>query len=517
MAQAKPTSVRCTFMPVWLPPRAGILLCLSLWAAVPAACPQAATQDAVAPVISALRNHDFAQALALSRSALAANPQDYRVWTLRGMATAGTHDLPGALSAYQHALQLRPAYLPAVEGAAQTEFQLGRDARPLLEKILAQRPEDPVAHMLLGILDFRNHDCSSALDHFSHAAPAMAQQPEALTDDGSCLAAGDRSDEAVSAFASALSLDPGSAAARYNLALAQLNARDPDDSLTTLQPLIQASPPHPDALALASEIAESRGDTVQAVTLLRSAILANPKDIDPYLQFATLSFDHASPRVGVDIVNAGIAQMPREPRLYLVRGILLAQTGEFTRAADDFDTANRLDPRLQFLGVAQGLVESQEHNSQQALAHFRAAVKAHPGEAYAWYLLAEALSVESNPEGSSEYTEEIHAATTAVRLDPKLVEARDLLSAAYYAAGHMQEAIEQSRAALAVNPKDEAALYHLMLALRKTDHDDEARALVLQLVQLRANSKVNQPPTRYYHLYEQKQPGVAFNGPGGLH
>jgi tetratricopeptide (TPR) repeat protein len=499
-------------MPVRLSPRTGILLFLLLCTGAPAASAQPA-QDSIAPIVAALRSHDFPQALALSRSALATSPNDYRIWTLRGMATAGIHDLPGALAAYQHALELQPAYLPALEGAAQTDFQMGRDARPLLEKVLEQRPNDPVSHMLLGILDFRSQHCSTALEHFSQAAPAMAQQPEALTDDGSCLAADNRNDEAVAAFTSALAIDPGSASARYNLALAQYNARDPDAALRTLQPLTEASPPHPDALALAAEIAESKNDTAQAVTLLRSALVADPTDTAAYLQFATLSFDHASPQIGIDIVTAGMGRMPREPRLYLVRGILLAQMGEFTRAADDFDSANRLDPQLQFLGVAQGLVQSQEHNSPQALSHFRAAVKAHPGEAYAWYLLAEALAGEGKTEGSAEYREEIHAATTAVNLDPKLVEARNLLSAAFYGAGHMQESIEQSRAALADNPKDEPAVYHLMLALRKTGHDDEARALVQQLVQLRANSKVNQPPAHYYHLYEQKDPGVAVNAP----
>jgi tetratricopeptide (TPR) repeat protein len=521
MGQAKPHSYNRTPEPSRLPPPTGILLCLLLCATAPLARSQAAgrapSQDAVAPIIAALRDHDFPQALALSRSAVAANPGDFRIWTLGGMAAAGTRDLPGALSAYNHALQLQPAYLPALEGAAQTEFQLGQDARPILEKILAQRPDDPVSHLLLGILDFRKHDCPGALDHFSRAAPAIAQQPEALTDDGTCLAAGGRGDEATSAFTQALALEPGSAAARYNLALAQLNGGNPDAALSTIEPLTEASPPHADALELASEIAEAKGDTARAVTMLRSAIVANPKNLDAYLQFATLSFDHASPQVGIDIVNAGIGQMPRQPRLYLVRGILLAQMGEFTRAADDFDEASRLDPRLQFLGVAQGLVQSQEHNSQQALAHFRAAVKAHPTEAYGWYLLAEALAAEGKPEGSPDYAEEIRAAATAAKLDPRLVEPRDLLSSAYYAAGHMQEAIEQSRAALAVNPKDEAALYHLMLALRKTGHDDEARTLVKQLVELRSNSKVNQPPARYYHLYEQKAPGVALNAAGGPH
>jgi tetratricopeptide (TPR) repeat protein len=493
-------------MPDWLILRPAVLLVLLAGLSFPGTFALAA-QDAAAPIIQALRNRDFTQALTLSRAALATNPGDFRIWTLRGMAAAGTGDLPGALTAYQHALQLHPGYLPALEGTAQTEFQMRRDARPVLKKILAQRPDDPVSHMLFGILDARGDDCSGAADHFGHAAAVMAHQPEALTDDGACLAALHRNEEAVSAFSAALALDPASASARYNLALAQFNAHDSDGALSTLTPLTKASPAHADALVLAAQIEESKGNTAGAVTQLRSALLADPKDLDAYLQFAALSFDHASPRVGIDIVNLGIGQMPDEPRLYLVRGILLAQIGEFARAADDFDKANRLDPRLLFLGEAQGLVQSQEHNTAAALAKFRAAVKAHPGEAYGWYLLAEALSLEGKPEGSAEYAEEIHAATMAVKLDPKLVAARDLLGSTYYADGHIQEAVEQSRAALAVNPKDETAVYHLMLASRQTGHEEEARALMKQFVQLRANSKLNQPPTRSYRLYEQKQPG----------
>lgn len=496
------------------PPRAGILLIAALVCFVPVANSQAA-QNPVAPIVSALRSHDFTQALSLSRSALAADPKDYRLWTLQGMATAGTGDLRGALVSYQHALQLQSEYLPALEGAAQTEFQLGQDARPQLNRILTLQPADPVSHLMLGILDYRRNDCGEALANFGQAGAALPSHAEGLMDEGVCLVSQDRFSDAAAAFRQALTLQPSSHAARYNLALAQFSAHDTDAALQTLQPMTEGTPPHADALALAAQIAESKGDTAQAVTLLRNAILADPKDVDAYLQFATLSFDHASPKVGIDIVNAGIGQLPDEPRLLLVRGILFAQMGEFTLSADDFEAANRLDPQLQFLGVAQGLVQSQEHNAPQALVHFRAAVKAHPGEAYAWYLLAEALSVGGYPEGSPEHNEELQALKTAVNLDPKLIEAHDLLSAVYYSGGHMEQSIEQSRAALAQNPKDESALYHLMLALRKTGHDDEARTLVQQLVQLRTESKTNQPPERQYHLYEPSGPGVAVNAASG--
>ncbi len=464
-------------------------------------------QDPVGPILIALRGNDFSKALSLSQAALVKHPGDYRVWTLRGMATAAMGNLPLALSAYQHALKLAPSYLPALEGAAQTEFQLGHDsAEPLLLKILTQRPDDPTSHALLGVLEYKKRNCADAVDHFEKATVVISGQPGALTEYGTCLALLKRDEDAAAVFAKALALAPTKSEARYNLALAQWNAHHADDALATLQPLIAADHADEDASTLAAGILESKGETARAVELLRRAILANPKSIDAYLQFATLSFDHASPQVGIDIVNAGLTQLPNEPKLYLVRGVLLTQLGAFTRAADDFDAASRIDPTLQFLGVAVGLVKSQQHKSAEALAEFRAAVKAHPNEAYAHYLLAEALMEEGKPEGSPEYNEEVKAATRAVELDPSLVAAHDLLGTVYMQSGHTKQAIEHSRAALALDPNDQQAVYHLIVALRKTDEKDQIPALLKRLVKLRANESSTQTTSRGYRLYESPGP-----------
>ncbi len=513
-SRAAATNQRCIYSwPRWCVFYAVVLLG-SLIILCGSEIPVVAEQDAAVPILQALRSHDFAEAIAMSRSALAVSPGDYRIWTLRGMASGGNGDLTGALVAYQHALRLRPGYLAAEEGAAQTEFQMGRDARPVLRQVLSQRPGDPNAHMLLGILDSRYGNCSRAVDHFHKAEVVIDHDPEALTDDGVCLASVDRPKEAVRVLREALTLAPEASFAQYNLALAEFDAHDLDEALLTLSPLVVGSSTHANALVLAAKIEEAKGDTERAVTDLRSALLANPEDLDAYMQFASLSFDHASPQVGVDILNEGIGQMPDQPRLYLVRGILLAQIGKFAQAAGDFDKAAKLDPRLEFLRDSQGLVESQEHNSAAALSRFRAAVKAHPQEAYGWYLLAEALSSEGAPKGSAEQLEEMHAATTAVELDPKLVAARDLLSGAYFEEGNIQASIRQSKAAIAIDPKDEQAVYHLMLAQRHLGHNRQASALVQELLELRSEAKAGRRSKPVYRLYEQGSAGVAARASG---
>jgi tetratricopeptide (TPR) repeat protein len=460
-------------------------------------------QDPAAAIVDALRAHQFSQAEILSQAALAKRPDDYRVWALRGMADAGLNQSQQALVAYRRALRISPAYLPALEGAAQSAFQLGLpEAESLLGKILAQRPDDETAHAMLGVLAYRAKDCPAAIAHFEKAPRAINGQPAALSEFGFCLSQSKQYEEAIPRFAAALALNPAKSEARYNLALAQWNARHGEDALNTLKESLDRLPVDGDAMKLAAEISEAKGDTAQAVALLHQALTANPKDLEAYLTFASLSFDHASPQVGIDMLNFGLTQMPKEPRLLLVRGILLTQVGEFTRAAEDFATASRIDPQLQFLGVAEGLVQSQQHQSAEAIARFRAAVKAHPHEAYALYLLAEALQEEGHPESSAEYNEELDAASRAVSLDPQLVAAKDLLAALYLENGHTEKAISISRAALALDPNDQQAVYHLILALRKSDAKDELPELLKRLVELRAREKAQPSTGRRYRLVE---------------
>ena len=473
----------------------------------PCSAQQQPAQDAINEIAKALRDRDFTHTLHLCEDALSKNPGDYRIWTLRGMATAGMGDLPKALIAYQAALRLSPNYLPALEGAAQTEFQLGdAGAAPLLLKVLAQRPDDETAHAFLGVIEYRKNDCADAVDQFEKATTTIARQPGVLNDYGICLAGLNRNDQAVGIFSEALELDSANPGARYNLALAQWNAHLADDALKTLESLIDATPPYDDALTLAADIFESKGDTVHAIDLLRKALTANPKDIPVYLRFAMLSFDHASPQVGIDMIDFGLARVKNEPKLYLARGILLTQLGEFTRAADDFETASRIDPNVQFLDVAQGLVRSQQHNSAEALEKFRAAVRANPNEAYAHYLLAEALLEEDKQPGSKDSDEELKEALRATELDPQLVAAQDLLTTIFLENGDTAEAIKHSRAALARDPNDQQAIYHLIVALRKTGEKDQIPPLLKQLIELHANHSQPGKAVNRYRLSDAATP-----------
>ena len=103
-------------------------------------------------------------------------------------------------------------------------------------------------------------------------------------------------------------------------------AQHAKDAIATLQPLLQENTIDANVLALAASAYEADGNTPEAVRLLRQAIVANPHDINLYLDFANVSLDHQSFQVGVDMINVGLGAEPNAAPLYVARGVLLCAT-----------------------------------------------------------------------------------------------------------------------------------------------------------------------------------------------
>ena len=80
--------------------------------------------------MSALQNNEFERALALLRPALETYPKNPQLWMLQGLAYAGAGDRKSALASYRKVLKISPEYLPALEGAAQLEYEAGESQKP---------------------------------------------------------------------------------------------------------------------------------------------------------------------------------------------------------------------------------------------------------------------------------------------------------------------------------------------------------------------------------------------------
>ena len=451
-----------------------------------------AAAGTIREIAAALRAKQYAAALRLIDPALRDSPNDARLRSMQGMALSALHQTSEALAAYQRVLKISPNYLPALEGAAQIEYEAGdKSAVSLLERILKENPEDMTSHAMLGALHYKQGDCRGAVLNFERSRKAIENQPTALQQYGSCLAQTDRVDDAIAVFQELVESTPGNNQTRTRLAALQLSAKRPKDAIVTLQPLLaersEARNGVPDVRVaeLASAAYEADGNTKEAVGLLNRALAAYPRDIDLYVDLAAMAFDHHSFASGIDVMTAGLRVLPDAVALYLERGVLYVQIGDFEKAEADFEKAQELDPQQTLSQVAQSKIAEQKGNVDEALKSVQRSLAETPNDAFLLYTRAEMLVQKGAEPGSADFQLALESARKAVTLQPRILAARNILCSLYLSAGQFGAAAEQARQILKEDPGNESALYHLIVSLRREGNTEELPDLLKRMAQLR--------------------------------
>jgi tetratricopeptide (TPR) repeat protein len=461
--------------------------------------------DRVASITSALRAGQFDAALELLGPELQKNPKSAQLWTLDGIALSGKAEKKQGLAAFRRALDVSPNYLPALEGAAQIEYEAGgRDAVALLERVLVLQPGEQTSHAMLAVLEYRGSNCRGAIPHFEKSGALLDSQPGALVAYGDCLVQAKEIEKAITVFSRALAQSNDDANIRCRLAAAQVMASHPKDAIATLQPLLNRAAKNADVLELAASAYEADGDTPEAVRILREAIISDPHNVNLYVDFANISLDHQSFQVGVDMINAGLQAEPKAAALYVARGILFVQLAQYDNAEADFEKANTIDPRQSLGSAAEGLAAVQQNDPVQALATVRAKLAKKPNDPFLLYLKAETLTQKGPDPGTAEFREAMDSAKKAVALQPSLGAAHDILAKLYLQRGNNELAAEQSRIALKTDPNDQTALYHLIQALRKSGRNSEVPELLKRLAELRSEATKEEAEHNRFKLVEDK-------------
>jgi len=484
---------------LWRPLILSLLLAFSSFASAQSAA------DQIGPITSALRAGQFDSALQLLQPELERSPKNPQLWTLRGIALSSKGDTKGALAAFRQALTVNPDYLPALEGAAQIEYEAGgKDATTLLEHVLKLRPNEPTSHAMLAVLAYRKGDCATAVKHFEQSGPLIDSQPGALRGYGDCLVRLKENEKAIAVYTRALPQSDADPAIRFHLASVQMMLERPKDAIATLQPALQQEKPDSDLLDLAATAYEADGNTPEAVRILRQAIVGDTRNVNLYVDFANLCIDHQSFQVGIDMMNAGLKIQPDAAPLYVARGILYVQLAQYENAEADFEKADAIDPRKAIGSAAEGLAAVQKNDPDQALATVRAKLAKTPNDAFLLYLQAQIIAQKGADPGSPEFREAMASAKKAITLRPSLGAARDILAKLYLQQGENELAIEQCRKALNTDPKDQTALYHLIQALRKSGKKEDLPELLKRLAALREEGTKEEAEHNRYKLVENK-------------
>ncbi|MFZ0302145.1 MAG: tetratricopeptide repeat protein [Terracidiphilus sp.] len=469
-------------------------------------CASAQTGDRAESIAAALSNGKYAKALQMLRPALQTSPGDAQLWAMQGAALAGLGDTKQALISYRSALKIDPGYLPALHGAAQIEFDSASpEAIPLLQRLLKLQSQDEIAHGMLAVLEYQQRDCSEAVNQFEKTGSLFDTKPGALHAWATCLVRLHQPDQAVPLLERTLAQNPDDEHERRLLACLQLMAHQPQDALSTLAPLLSGNS-DADALELASSAYEDAHETEKAVDALQQAIVLNPDKTQLYVDFAAIASAHQSFLVGINVVNDGIALHPNDAALYFARGVLHVQLAQYDKAQSDFENAYRLDPNQSLSTAALELSAVQQNDLDRALTNVEEKLKRRPNDPILLYLEADVLIERGADPGTTEFQRAMRSAQNAVRLGPELEPAHSVLAKIYLQAGSFQQAVAECHKALQIDPTDQASVYHLIQALRKSGQTGEIPDLLKRLAQLRQDATVKEREQYRYRLVDSGEP-----------
>ena len=321
---------------------------------------------------------------------------------------------------------------------------------------------------MLAVVAYKAGDCETAVSHFAASEYLLDSQPAAMQEYGACLLKMKQTDKAIAIFRKLLDSQPDDARAVRRWQLFSYPRANRKDALTTLQPLLGAD----------AEVATMRWpqhlrgqqDTPNAVKILRDAIVKDPQNTALYVDFAEIAMGHQSFQTGVEMIDAGLKLKPESADLYLARGVLYVQMAHIDKAEADFAKAEQLDPRQGLSAAAQGWSRKKRTRAIQTRPLQRSARSWRKNQRTisCGILQAAILSQKAPDPGSAEFQQGMKSAQKAMSLDPGLTSAHNVLAKFYLDAGQYAQAAKECRLVLGRQPADQTALYHLVMALRKT-------------------------------------------------
>jgi tetratricopeptide (TPR) repeat protein len=302
-----------------------------------------------------LRRGDLDQAEALLRDAWRRDPSllSAAAFLARCLGVE-RRDFAAAHAVLDEAFGTHGRAAPLAVVAAEIHLEEGRvdDARELAEQALEASPDGAreAARALLarvhnqeGLSRAEAGDVESALFAFRRAGALDEDWSAPICNLGAAFEAIGRLDRAKSAYQQALSIDPGSATARFNLARLLHERGDPRGALAVLD----GSPREadtPELVALRAELYIADGDPDQAADILSDAVARAPGDPVAWVDLASGWLAIGDRVRAEDCLRIALELDPQHIGAKLRLADLLVRDGRYIEAAQLASQAEAASP-----------------------------------------------------------------------------------------------------------------------------------------------------------------------------
>lgn len=195
-----------------------------------------------------------------------------------------------------------------------------------------------------------------------------------------------RPTDAIGDYQRVLRDKPDSRSVLYNLALAQVDTRRPDEASATFTRLISRYPRFDGGYLARARLELQEGDTLGALADIGKAIDLNAAAANAYLMRADIAMARIDPDTAdpaawaapLADVDQALRLMPDAAGLYVNRAYLRYRSDDYIGAMADFDRAIELDPVNTVAHYNRGLLRAEVRDINNAIDDFSAVIDQNP-------------------------------------------------------------------------------------------------------------------------------------------
>ncbi len=302
--------------------------------------------------------------------------------------------------------------------ALTTAAQAGGDCR---------MPIDP--HL---IIDQRLIESCTAI--IENPAESAADRSTALRIRGSAQSWLGHLDAAIADFSANIAMNPMSAQAAFDRALAYFTKRDTDHALPDYDRAIALDPKFALAYFGRGGALEEKGDFARARADYDEAIRLKPDNSRFYGARGMLRKRRADYDGAIADLSSAIRIDPNDMLAHLFRGNTYKLQKDYDRALADYETALRLDPRESLAYAGRADVRNARADYDSAIADYTKALELTPDDAGILYNRAVAFTKKGD------YERALTDQDAAVKLSPEDGTLRNLRAHLRFTAGHFADA-----------------------------------------------------------------------------
>lgn len=423
----------------------------------------------------------------------AARPSSYDAVA---QAFAERNELACAIAAYEVALDFQPTMWQTRYALGVTLLQAGRSAQAVreLRAVLQRVPDSFLAHNALGLALENLTDLEGACEEYEKAVTLNTGFALGYYNLAHVASEEKRFSAAVFYSQRAVDLDPEQPSYQLALGIAYSEDGKFQQSADVLRKLAAARPEFIEVYLNLGAVYSQQNRFAESVKSYRQAINLDPENSRILLSLGIALVADSQQNEALSVFKHYVGREPRDFRGYYWLGRVYKDLAQYRDASSALGKALQLEGSDYEVRYNLGVVLTHLKRYAEAAQQLQVAEKLNPSGADVHYQLAGVLRALNDQKGTSQELKAFQ--------DLKLRDKEKMQSIQYYnrggellAAGNFQQAAEQFRRALQLDPSSARLHYNLSLALRGSgDHEGQRRELE-RAIQLDSNLA-----PAFYHL-----------------